>query len=66
MIKGIVRKHLQVNKIATLDEIKRLLTTDARMTVFRTLQRLGYCSSYSHRGGFYTLREIPEFDQFGL
>ena len=62
----IVRKHLQANKIATLDEIKTLLATDARMTVFRTLQRLGYCSSYSHRGGYYTLREIPEFDQFGL
>ena len=62
----IVRKHLQVNKIATLDEIKRLLATDARMTVFRTLQRLGYCSSYSHRGGYYTLPEIPEFDQLGL
>jgi hypothetical protein len=63
---GIVRKHLQVNKIATLDELKRLLATDARMTVFRTLRRLGCSSSYSHRGGYYTLREIPEFDQFGL
>ncbi len=62
----IVRKHLQVNKIATLDEIKTWLATDARMTVFRTLRRLGCCSSYSHRGGYYTLREIPEFDQFGL
>jgi len=62
----IVRKYFQINKIATLDELKKLLTTDARMTVFRTLQRLGYCSSYSHRGGYYTLCGIPEFDQFGL
>ena len=62
----IVRNYLHANKIATLDEIKRWLATDARMTVFRTLGRLGYCSSYSHRGGYYTLREIPEFNQFGL
>ena len=62
----VVRKHLQVNNIATLDEVRRLLATDARMTAFRTLQRLGYRSSYSHRGGYYTLRELPEFDQFGL
>ena len=62
----IVRKHLEINKIATLDEVKRYLATDARMTAFRTLQRLGYRSSYSHRGSYYTLREIPEFDQFGL
>ena len=64
--KEIVRNHLHANKIATLDEIKTWLATDARMTAFRTLRRLGYCSSYSHRGGYYTLREIPEFDQFGL
>ena len=62
----IVRNNLHANKIATLDEIKVWLATDARMTVFRTLLRLGYCSSYSHRGGYYTLREIAEFDQFGL
>ena len=62
----IIRNSLHANKIATLDEIKTWLGTDARMTAFRTLRRLGYCSSYSHRGGYYTLREIPEFDQFGL
>ena len=62
----IVRNRLHANKIATLEEIKTWLATDARMTVFRTLRRLGCCSSYSHRGGYYTLRETPEFDQFGL
>jgi len=63
---GIVRNHLHGKKIAALDEIKTWLATDARMTVFRTLKRIGYYSSYSHRGGYYTLRETPEFDQFGL
>ena len=36
------------------------------MTVFRALCRLGYLSSYSHRGQFYTLRQIPSFDALGL
>jgi hypothetical protein len=36
------------------------------MTVFRTLRRLGYLSSYSHCGQFYTLRQIPDFDERGL
>ncbi|MDD5708823.1 MAG: hypothetical protein PHR35_23150 [Kiritimatiellae bacterium] len=36
------------------------------MTVFRTLRRLGYYSSYSHRGRFYTLHGIPVFDRLGL
>ena len=36
------------------------------MSVFRRLSALGYLSSYSHDGRFYTLRDIPPFDQDGL
>jgi hypothetical protein len=36
------------------------------MTVFRKLRQLGYLTSYSHRGKYYTLLEIPEFDEEGL
>lgn len=57
---------LKERKIATLDELKLVLNTDARMTVFRTLRRVGYYSSYSHRGSFYTAQQIPEFDDLGL
>ena len=35
-------------------------------TVFRKLRELDYCTSYSHRGRFYTLRELAEFDENGL
>ncbi|MEK9145285.1 MAG: hypothetical protein AAB339_06730, partial [Elusimicrobiota bacterium] len=30
------------------------------------LTLLGYLSSYTHRGRYYTLREIPQFDDMGL
>ena len=36
------------------------------MTVFRKLKALGYQTSYSHRGKYYTLVEIPAFDRQGL
>ena len=36
------------------------------LTVFRKLRELDYCTSYSHRGRFYTLRELAEFDENGL
>src|SRR5450756_2523250 len=36
------------------------------VTVFRKLKPLDYLSSYSHRGRFYTLREIARFDDHGL
>lgn len=57
---------LREKKIATLEELKAVLGTNVRMTAFRTLQRLEYLSSYSHRGQYYTLFQIPDFDELGL
>jgi len=59
-------EFVKENKIASLEELKAILRVDVRMTVFRVLRRLEYLSSYSHRGQFYTLRQIPDFDEFGL
>jgi len=61
-----VQRYLCEKKIARLEELKAILKTDVRMTIFRALYRLGYLSSYSHRGQFYTLFEIPRFDELGL
>jgi hypothetical protein len=36
------------------------------VTVFRKLKPLDYVTSYSHRGRYYTLREIARFDDKGL
>lgn len=61
-----VQRYLREKKIARLEELKATLETGVRMTVFRVLRRLGYLSSYSHRGQFYTLFEVPHFDELGL
>ena len=42
------------------------LETESRISVFRRLSAVGYLSSYSHAGRYYTLRRIPEFDGCGL
>jgi hypothetical protein len=57
---------LQRNKIATLDELKQALGTSVDVTVFRKLKPLDYLTSYSHRGRYYTLREIARFDDKAL
>ncbi len=57
---------LRSQKIATMPELMRALGTSARRTVFRKLEELEYRTSYSHRGRFYTLDEIAEFDEQGL
>jgi hypothetical protein len=64
--RDVLRSLLQRKKIATLPELKGALGSSATMTVFRKLKALGYLTSYSHRGKYYTLAEIPRFDEWGL
>ena len=52
--------------IADLATLAAALETSSRMSVFRRLSALGYLSSYSHAGRYYTLRDIPQFDRDGL
>src|SRR5437016_13017248 len=61
-----LRSFLAKQKMATLEALKRALGTSATMTVFRRLKLLRYRTSYSHRGGYYTLADIPRFDEQGL
>jgi hypothetical protein len=61
-----LRSLLLRSRIATLDELKHALGTSVDITVFRKLKPLGYLTSYSHRGRYYTLREIARFDEKGL
>ena len=61
-----VMRYLKRHKIGTLDQLKKELCTNSTMTIFRKLKSLEYCSSYSHRGKYYTLKSIAEFDEIGL
>ena len=48
-----------------MDDLRRELGASER-TVFRVLVRVGYLSSFNQAGRYYTLREIPVFDDEGL
>jgi hypothetical protein len=61
-----LRSLLLGSRIATLDQLKQALGTAVDITVFRKLKPLEYLTSYSHRGRYYTLREIARFDEKGL
>lgn len=61
-----LRTYLRRHRIADLPALKQALGTRADLTVFRKLKPLGYLSSYTHRGRFYTLREIARFHADGL
>ena len=64
--KSKLEKLLKDNKIATLPELKTALDTNSTMTIFRKLKELEYISSYSHRGKYYSLFDIADFDHYGL
>jgi hypothetical protein len=51
---------------ALLAELRLVLGTVSRTTIFRILRAVGYLTSYSHSGRYYTLSRIPKFDRFGL
>ena len=63
MIVALLRKQT----VASLSEVMAALGTGARRTAFRKAQGPGdFATSYSHRGGYYTLDERVEFDERGL
>jgi hypothetical protein len=57
---------LNNSKIMTVAELKSTLTTQCRMTVFRKLSMLGYISSYSHSGKYYSLKRIARYNKYGI
>ena len=61
LITVLTRRH-----VATIDELKAVVQTDVRMTVYRVLKDIAYQTSYSHGGRYYALKELMEFDQHGL
>ena len=58
---------LRKQSIATLPEVMAALGPRAsRRTAFRKLKDLDTRTSYSHRGGYYTLDALADFDERGL
>jgi hypothetical protein len=54
------------NFLLTIEDLKNILQTTSRMTVFRKLKHLPYKTSYSHSGKYYTLDSIANYDNNGI
>lgn len=61
-----LRAYFHKHLIATVEPLRLALGTPARATLFRMLAKTEALSSYSHRGKFYTLRSIAQFNAKGL
>mgnify|MGYP001069851160 CR=1 FL=1 len=63
---GAIADLLKRRKVATMPELMEALGCQARRTIFRKLKELPYRTSYSHRGRYYTLDDVAQFDRQGL
>ncbi len=53
-------------KTVSMDQLVGAFDMAVKRTVFRKLKELDYQTSYSHRGRYYTLNSVAEFDADGL
>ena len=61
-----VRALCRSHKVVVLEALFEALGTRSRMSVFRRLREVGYTSSYTHAGRYYTLEDVPAYDEHGL
>ena len=65
-MKELLTEIFTSQKVLTLEDLKIILQTNSRMTVFRRLKQLPYISSYSHCGKYYTLSTLGQFNKNGI
>jgi hypothetical protein len=51
--------------VATMKQIRHQFRI-SHMTVVRALKKFGYYASYNYNAAYYVLRDVPEFDDWGL
>jgi hypothetical protein len=56
---------LRKRKVATMRHLQHQFQV-SHMTVFRALKKEGYHTSYNRNAAYYTLADVPEFDDWGL
>jgi hypothetical protein len=61
-----LRRLFRRTFVMSMPELEQAMAPRSRRSLFRDLESLGYLSSYSHTGRYYTLRSVPDFDADGL
>lgn len=64
--KQALHKMFRKKYVADIEQLFQVLKTNSRMSVFRRLKLIGYLTSFTDAGRYYTLKDIPLFDYHGL
>jgi len=60
-----VVRWLKQSKVATMRQMRQHFHV-SHMTIVRALKKHGYFTSYNHNAMYYVLRDMPQFDDWGL
>lgn len=63
---GRVRKVFRRAKVLDIKALSAYFEKRSRRSLYRDLGELGYLTSYTDGGRYYTLADIPDFDELGL
>jgi len=61
-----VARLIRVRRIVDIATLEARIGERSRRSLFRDLKNLGYLTSFTHAGRYYTLPDIPQFDADGL
>lgn len=61
-----LRDFIVSRRVVQRNDILKVLKTTSWMTAYRHLKKLDYLASFTHACSYYTLKEIPDFDEYGL
>ncbi|MDZ4340949.1 MAG: hypothetical protein U1E51_00745 [Candidatus Binatia bacterium] len=61
-----IARLLRRNQTMDFVSITKAAGERSRRSLFRDLDSLGYLTSFTHAGRYYTLSDIPQFDEHGL
>ena len=61
-----LRSLFQKTRAMDMPSIETAMGGRSMRSLYRDLSALGYLSSFTHKGRFYTLAGIPDFDEHGL
>ncbi len=61
-----LQKIFLKQQVVNMSALSKILQTKSRMSIFRRLKEIGYFSSFTHAGKYYTLTNTPQFDENGL
>lgn len=61
-----LRNLFRKTPVMTMPQLEQAVASRSRRSLFRDLSSLGYLSSYTHTGRYYTLSTVADFDEDGL